>query len=102
ERLEDVGGAAARAYAPVAVLGDRQAACGRDKGGRGRDSAQPPTGATRAATIGEQIIWTIEGQRGGRKRARRADHFFGGFALHPEGDEHSRNLGRLERGEHRS
>ena len=98
--LEHVGRAASRADAAIAVLGDRQAARRRDEGRRGRDVDQPRPVAAGAAAIGEEIIGPVERQRRGRQGVRRADHFLGGLALHPQRDQHAGDLGRLELAEH--
>jgi len=78
------------------VLGDRQSGGGRDKGAGGGNVDHPRAIAAGAAAIGEQIIGSIEGGGGGRQSAGGADHLVGGFAFHPERDQHSRDFGRLE------
>ena len=69
---------------------------GRYECGCRRDVDQAGAVATRPAAVGELIIGPIERQSGGKQASRRADHFLGSLALHPQRDEHSGNLGGLE------
>ena len=98
--FEHVGGAAARADAAIAVLGDRQPAGHGDERSRSRHVDQPRSVPAGAAAIGIEIVGAVERLRRGAKRSRGADHFLGGLALHPQGDQHSGNLGGLELAEH--
>ena len=98
--LKDVGRAAARADAAVAMLGDRQAAGGGNECRRRRYVDQAGSIAARPATVSEQIIGALEWRCRGAQRPGRADHLLGRFALHAESDQHPGDLGGLEPSKH--
>ena len=82
------------------MLGDGKAAGGRHERGAGRDVDQARPISPGAAAIGEQVVGPLERFGSGGQRAGRADHFLGGFALHPERDEHPGDFGGFEPAEH--